>query len=861
MKKILLFCLVAFASLNTQAKQNATLDQLDRVLQSKQGVEKVAVFGQIVELCVSNKNWNDASKYLNEASTLSKELNNAKVAGDVAFWQGLIFKGKFDYANAMEAFVEALRIRNGLTDQVAIANVKEQIGVVFYLEKNNEQALENLQEVLTIREKSDDVAGSANTYKAIGDVYLQKKIYGQANEAYRKAMDLKIQAEDIPGASNISSFLGSVMSDLGDHEGALVYFNRSLDLDNSVGNVEKIGEDYNHIAKAYVAMNAFEEAKEANDMAYKIRKDLKNEVNLAETHLNYGVIYNNLNQMKKSKDELKQCVRLLRKNSNQQGADKIYLAVSQAYGKLKDYKKAYAYQKAYSKSRDAIFNREKSEALLKLTTRYESEFAAAEQAQEIETLVSTQKHNAKIKYFLMALVGLGVVLASVLFMSWKRSQKANEELTEKNLEIRSQKSEIDEKNMELEGKNTSLDMLNMKLVEEIAERENIEQSSFARDRFLATMSHEMRTPMNIIIGLAHLLLEEEPRPDQVEHLRTLQFSANNLIVFINDVLDFSKIEAGKLNLESRVFNPKGTFDDTKERFGLPARDKGLDLNYNFDSKIPDALMGDPTRLNQIVTNLVSNAINHTDSGEVNVDVTLNNLDQREATILITIEDTGAGIEEDKLEEMFKKFSRKGADIFEGYAGTGLGLAITKRLVDLQNGKIEVDSKAGVGTKFTIYLPYKLANPEMIEAARSKTPVGADGKADYSHLKGQKILLVEDNRINQLVVAKMLRRLDIEVVTTDNGAEALDAFNESYFDLVLMDIQMPVMDGYRATAEIRKSTDPRKRDVPIIALTASAFLTEKDKAKLFGMNDHVGKPFGPEDLLDKIGACLAVYKSI
>ena len=460
----------------------------------------------------------------------------------------------------------------------------------------------------------------------------------------------------------------------------------------------------------------------------------------------------------------------------------------------------------------------------------------------------------------MALVGLGCLLVGVLFFSWKRSQSANEALTEKNLEIRSQKAEIDEKNMELEGKNDSLDMLNQKLVEEIAERENIEQSSFARDRFLATMSHEMRTPMNIIIGLAHLLIEEEPRPDQVEHLRTLQFSANNLVVFINDVLDFSKIEAGKLNLDTRVFNPKSTFDDTKTRFNLPARDKGLDLNYNFDSKIPTALMGDPTRLNQIVTNLVSNAITHTESGEVNVDVLLNNLDQKEATILITIEDSGAGIEEAKLEEMFKKFSRKGADIFEGYAGTGLGLAITKRLVDLQNGKIEVDSKAGVGTKFTIYLPYKLANPEAIDAQKSRAPIGKDGKADYSQLEGQKILLVEDNRINQLVVAKMLRRLGIEVVTTDNGAEALDAFNESYFDLVLMDIQMPVMDGYRATAEIRKSTDPRKRDVPIIALTASAFLTEKEKAKLFGMNDHVGKPFGPEDLLDKISACVAVYKN-
>ena len=860
MKKILLLCLLAISTIQLQANQKSTVDQLTQTLSTKQGVDKVEVLGQLVQVSAENKDWASASKFLNEAKSMAANLNDDNVNGDVAFMEGLVFKGKYDYNNAMQSFVKALRVRDGVGNALDIAAVKEQIGIVFYFEKNNEQALQNLQEALAIREKEGDMTGAANTYRALGDVYLQKKIYGQATENYRKAMDLKIQQEDLSGASNISRFLGSVLTDLGDHEGALVYFNMSLDMDNATNNVEKIGDDYNNIAMVYISMKAPEEALEMNEMALNIRKDLSNDLAMAETQKNFGLIYTQLKETSKAKDALKQSVRILRKNSDQPGADEIYADVSMAYSKMGDYKKAFHYQKAYSKSRDAIYNREKSEALLKLTTKYESEFAAAESAKAIEALTKDQQHNARIKYFLMALCGLGLLLVGVLFTSFKRSQKANEVLTGKNLEIQNQKAVIDEKAMELEEKNTSLDMLNQKLVEEIAERENIEQSSFARDRFLATMSHEMRTPMNIIIGLAHLLLEEDPRPDQVEHLRTLQFSANNLIVFINDVLDFSKIEAGKLNLENRVFNPQHTFDDTKTRFSLPAKDKGLDLNYSYDAKIPDALMGDPTRLNQIVTNLVSNAINYTDKGEVNVDVALNKMDQREATLLITIEDTGAGIEEDKLEEMFRKFNRKGQDIFDGYAGTGLGLAITKRLVDLQNGKIEVESKPGVGATFTIYLPYKLANPEAVNNAKSKVPTNAEGKADYSHLEGQKILLVEDNKINQLVVAKLLRRLNIDVVTTDNGAEALDAFNESYFDLVLMDIQMPVMDGYRATAEIRKSTDPRKRDVPIIALTASAFLTEKEKAKLFGMNDHVGKPFGPEDLLEKITALLGVFKN-
>jgi CheY-like chemotaxis protein/anti-sigma regulatory factor (Ser/Thr protein kinase) len=280
------------------------------------------------------------------------------------------------------------------------------------------------------------------------------------------------------------------------------------------------------------------------------------------------------------------------------------------------------------------------------------------------------------------------------------------------------------------------------------------------------------------------------------------------------------------------------------------------LNCKFDNKIPDQLLGDSARLNQILTNLTKNAIKFTENGAVELDMIMHELSSFEATILITVQDTGDGIDPERIYEMFHKFSENTEeDIFEGYATSGLGLAITKRLIDLQNGKIEVESAPGHGTKFTVLLPYKI-----IKTSGRKVENIGGGTNAHEDLAGNRILLVEDNKINQLVVANMLKKLGVEVVTADNGLEALDEFAKQYFDLVLMDIQMPKMDGYRTTAEIRKSTDARKREVPIIALTASAFLTAKEKAKLFGMNDHVGKPFGPEDLLEKISSCLAVYKS-
>ena len=339
-------------------------------------------------------------------------------------------------------------------------------------------------------------------------------------------------------------------------------------------------------------------------------------------------------------------------------------------------------------------------------------------------------------------------------------------------------------------------------------------------------------------------------------MRTLQFSANNLVVFINDVLDYSKIEAGRITLDNRDFSIKNTFEEVMTRFKLPAEDKNIELNFTMDTKIPERVTGDPVRLNQILTNLINNSLQYTEQGGIDINAKLHEMSKKDMTIILTIADTGKGMDQAQLDDMFQSFKRKASDMFEGYGSTGLELAITKRLVDLQNGKIEGVSTVGSGTTFTLYLPFKIADDKPVSNVSK-----VEEKKTFDHLSGNRILLVEDNRINQLVVAKLLRKLNIDVVTADNGLEALEAIDKMYFDLCLMDIQMPKMDGYRATAEIRKNSDPRKRDMPIIALTASAFLTEKEKAKLFGMNDHVGKPFGQEDLLEKISDCLAIHATV
>lgn len=850
---LLFFCILVGIG-NLSAKQ-LSLESLKQAVETQTGEAKVNTLNEIVLAHLQVGETTEASTYLDQATKLANRLAYQKGIADVKDNQALIFQLRYDYTNAMKNFVEGLKIRNNIDDQKGIASSKNNIGKLFFLQEDYNPAEENLVEALKMRQKLQDMGGAAETSKNLGDVYLAKKIYGKAKEYFRNALELKLEVEDVEGAAKIANQIGVISKDLGDYEGAMVHYQMSLDLHSSIEDMPKVAEDFNNMTETYIVQGAFEEALDLNKSAEGIRQELKDTFGLAETYKNYGLIYTGLKEQKKAETYLEKSASLLNGVQRQPGSQYVYKAISEAYNELSNFQKAYQNQVAYSEARAFLFNEEKSKALLDLTTKYQSEFAAEQQKAQIERLEIQQSNAQKFRYVLLAIIGLiGLMLLNV-FNSYKRKKRDNELLTSKNAEINRQKDEIDTQNMQLEEKNANLDILNQKLVHEMAERESIEKSSFARDRFLATMSHEMRTPMNIIIGLTHLLLEDNPRANQVEHLRTLQFSANNLVVFINDILDFSKIEAGKLTLENREFKLRKMVMEIEQRFIQPAKERNNELQVSFDNKLPQMLIGDSTRLNQILTNIVSTSNNYTMNGKIEVDIKLHQLQKKEATLLVNVRDNGKGIEPEKIEEMFRQYDSNSSDIFEGYSSSDLALAITRRLVDLQNGKIELKSEKGKGNHFVVYLPFQLVDKTKEEIQAQNEP------KSYQHLAGNRILVVEDNKINQLVVAKMLRKLGIEVKTADNGLQALDVLAEESFDLVLMDIQMPKMDGYRTTAEIRKMPDPKRRDMPIIALTASAFLTEREKAKLFGMNDHVGKPFGPEDLLEKITKCLEVHQKV
>ncbi len=406
---------------------------------------------------------------------------------------------------------------------------------------------------------------------------------------------------------------------------------------------------------------------------------------------------------------------------------------------------------------------------------------------------------------------------------------------------------VDQRNRVLGVSGTVNDISERKVAEDILIRakEHAEDAAAAKQNFLSMMSHEIRTPMNAVIGMTHLLLQESPRADQQENLNILKFSADNLLVLINDILDYSKIEAGKISFEEIDFELGSLITSIEQSMLYRAQEKNILLDVNLDPDLPDVVAGDPVRLGQVLNNLISNAIKFTDRGMVRIEVKAEKLTEETAEIYFAVSDTGIGIPEEKLEYIFESFTQASADTTRKFGGTGLGLAITKRLLEMQHSRIQVDSVQGLGSRFFFTLRFKKGQGR-INRYTSQVIRQPQGKLEHV-----RVLLVEDNEANTLVASKIFGQWGVRPDYAINGKVALEMVQAEKYDLVLMDLQMPVMDGYQATQAIRRLEGDYFQQLPIIALTASAMSDVKAKLLEIGMTDYVTKPFNPGELYGKI----------
>ena len=527
----------------------------------------------------------------------------------------------------------------------------------------------------------------------------------------------------------------------------------------------------------------------------------------AEALYQIGTIETENNRNNLALNYFKKALELNAKNNNLEQKSNILLGLSTVFEKMLDKNTAYSYLKQHLNLKEnlSISNNEK------LGIDDYEKFKEAQRLKEIAQMEQENKLQERNSNFSKLISILAIAIISILSLLSLSLYKNNIDRNRSNLLLK-------EKNKELE------------IAKDIAEK-----ASNARSEFLSIVSHELRTPLNAINGITHLLLEDKPKRSQMNYLSSLKFSGNYLTTFINEILEINRIDSDKVEIENIDFNFKELLKNIQISFKELAASNNNNFSLEIDSAIPENLIGDPTKLSQIFINLINNALKFTHNGSVNVISKLISSQDQKLLIHFEIKDTGIGIPEDKLEIIFESFSQASIEINRKYGGTGLGLTIVKKLIEILGGKIKLESIHGKGSSFSFELQFKAGEKQIQVAVKPKT-------YDESVLKNKKILLVEDNKINQMVSKKMLENKGILCELIDNGEDAIEMAKNNTFDLILMDVHLPGINGTVATKHIRKFDTK----TPIIALTAISLNENRETLLSFGMNDVITKPFIPEE---------------
>jgi signal transduction histidine kinase/DNA-binding NarL/FixJ family response regulator/tetratricopeptide (TPR) repeat protein len=768
-------------------------DAIKMAEENKNDFWKAKFYTVIGNVYHKKSDYNTAISYFEDAKEILLNYNDTGTILTIYNNLGTTYSDVGNYAKSTELLFEGLKIAEESNSENDIARIANNIGLNYYYQSEYNTALIYYNIALKIREKKEDKQGVALAYNNIGIIYYFLEDLEKVVDYFHKALSIYEELGDIRGQSLPFYNIAEIYFEQKRYEDALEYYNKSLAIDMQVGEKGSIAMSYYSIGNVYVAMNQFEKAIDKQLEAVKIAKEIE-------------------------------ALPILKEG---------YLHLSNTYEKASFYKKSLEYFKLYSAIKDSIFNSEASAQIAEIKSKYENE----KKQEQIELLkqerafkdleINRNEEKIKNQRILLFASFLGIIsiflFAIILFRQIQQKQKINILLTDKNTELDDQNKKLGYANKE------------------------IQRAAKQKEKFFANTSHELRNPLNVVIGFTNLLLKTNLNEKQKNYLNNIKRSGNNLLVVINDLLTHSKIEAGKLQLEFIDFNLNKELEKQIEFSRQKAFQKHIVLDLNIPPEIPKYVNGDPVRFSQILSNLLSNAIKFTDfNGKIQVDVRVLEITEINANIQFSVKDNGIGIASEKLREIFDSFTQANFDTTRKFGGTGLGLAIVKSLVELQGGKISADSQLNKGSVFTFNIIFNTCTSQLIEKKTVE-------EKDMNLKSSLKILIVEDDPINITLAKDTLTTFDsnIELDSALNGKIAIEKIQLHNYDLVVMDIQMPVMDGYQATKYIRNNLPSPKNTIPILGMSAYAMKEEVDLCFKYGMNDYITKPFSPDELFKKL----------
>lgn len=671
---------------------------------------------------------------------------------------------------------------------------------------NYKSSLAFSQKAYNFAKATNNIKGKGEAMFLLGTTYFELKKFNDAIETFNKSANSYSQLKQSTEYALCFYNLGLCYMNLEDYTKAEFYFNKA----QSVYDKLKIdASTFLNLQKGILYSN-----KGNNDFAYKlfseiISKDDSNDIfkTKAEALYQLGTIEKKQNHINLAVNYFNRALLISSKDGNLDQRSKILYEISSTYDKLLDVKKAHYFLKAHLALKDSISHLNNT----KLDVNDYVDFKESERLKEIDQMTKENLAQQRTNKFAKLISILAIALITILSLLSLSLYKNNIIRTKSNVVLK-------EKNFELQ----------------IA-KDNAEKASKARAEFLSTVSHELRTPLNAINGITHILIEDNPKENQLHYLNSLKFSGNYLLTFINEILEINRIESSNIEIEYINFNIKQLLLDIKNSMTEIAANNNNRFVLEIEDQVPEILLGDPTKLSQIFINLINNALKFTKNGEVKVVVKLIETGDDYSRINFAVSDTGIGIPEDKQETIFESFSQGSIEINRKYGGTGLGLTIVKKIIDLLGGDINLKSEVGVGTTFDFEL----------DLLNGKKEIVIEKGSLYSDevLKDTYILVVEDNKINQMVTKKMLDKKEMKCFIIDNGEEAVEILSkENNYDLVLMDVHLPGINGTIATQKIREFDSK----IPIIALTAISLNENREMLLSFGMSDVITKPFDPEN---------------